>query len=168
MLDVYGEYNNCLVATVTYDDYVHTDEEIQLKEIFRHPLGYYINVVYDGHYPIWVYNDNKLYALSEAYNNGYLTIDDIKDISVKSYKNLLGHTHNYIDGLCECKEYDVNWLNENFRLSDEQILFNGNVDEDFNYDANLLTLKHSKTYIELSERYFGIDEITKILYISST
>ena len=78
------------------------------------------------------------------------------------------HTHNYIDGLCECGEFDSVWLNENFRLSDEQILFEGSVDDEFNCNVILLTLKHTTTFIELSKRYFGIDEITEVVYISST
>ena len=77
-------------------------------------------------------------------------------------------THNYIDGLCDCGEFDSVWLNENFRLSDEQILFKGSVDDEFNCDVILLTLKHTTTYIELSKRHFKIDEITKVSYISST
>ena len=76
--------------------------------------------------------------------------------------------HNFIDGLCECGEFDISWLNENFRLSDEQILFKGSVDDEFNCDVILLTLKHTTTYIELSKRHFKIDEITKVSYISST
>ena len=78
------------------------------------------------------------------------------------------HTHNYIEGLCACGEFDSVWLNENFRLSDEQILFKGSVEDEFNCDVILLTLKHTTTYIELSKRYFGIDEITEVRYISST
>lgn len=78
------------------------------------------------------------------------------------------HTHNYIDGLCECGEFDSVWLNENFRLSDEQILFKGSVDDEFNCDVILLTLKHTTTYIELSKKHFKLDEITEVVYISST
>ena len=75
------------------------------------------------------------------------------------------HTHNYIDGLCDCGEFDSVWLNENFRLSDEQILFKGSVDDEFNCDVILLTLKHTTTYIELSKRYFKIDNISKVEYL---
>ena len=78
------------------------------------------------------------------------------------------HNCEYIDGLCDCGQFDINWLNENFRLTDEQIIFKGDVNEEFNCDVILLTLKHSTTYIELSKRYFGIDEITEVVYISST
>lgn len=76
MLDVYGEYNNCLVATVTYDGYVHTDEDWTLTDTFGD-----ISISYSGYYPIWVCKDSKLYTLKAAYNNGYLTMDDIIKIS---------------------------------------------------------------------------------------
>ena len=168
MLDVYGEYNDCLVATVTWDGYVHTDVEIRLSESFRMPLGYYIEIAYDAHYPIWVCYNDALYTLTQAYNNGYLTIDDIKQIFAKNAYYIFGHTHDYIDGLCECGEFDSVWLNENFRLSEEQILFDGSVDDEFNCDVILLTLKHTTTYIELSKRHFKLDEITEVVYISST
>ena len=168
MLDVYGEYNDCLVATVTYDGYDHTDVEIRLSESFRMPLGYYIEIAYDAHYPIWVCYNGALYTLTQAYNNGYLTIDDIKQIFAKNAYYIFGHTHDYIDGLCDCGEFDSVWLNENFRLSDEQILFKGSVDDEFNCDVILLTLKHTTTYIELSKRHFKLDEITEVVYISST
>ena len=80
----------------------------------------------------------------------------------------LEHSHDYIEGLCDCGEFDSVWLNENFRLSDEQILFKGSVDDEFNCDVILLTLKHTTTYIELSKRHFKLDEITEVVYISST
>ena len=78
------------------------------------------------------------------------------------------HNCEYIDGLCDCGEFDSVWLNENFRLSDEQIFFKGSVDDEFNCDVILLTLKHTTTYIELSKRHFKLDEITEVVYISST
>ena len=77
-------------------------------------------------------------------------------------------SHNYINGLCDCGEFDSVWLNENFRLSDEQILFKGSIDDEFNCDVILLTLKHTTTYIELSKKHFKLDEITEVVYISST
>jgi hypothetical protein len=82
--------------------------------------------------------------------------------------NLQKHEHNYIEGLCDCGEFDSVWLNVNFRLSDEQILFKGSVDDEFNCDIILLTLKHTTTYIELSKKHFKLDEITEVVYISST
>ena len=82
--------------------------------------------------------------------------------------NLQKHEHNYIEGLCDCGDFDCVWLNENFRLSDEQILFKGSVDDEFNCDVILLTLKHTTTYIELSKKHFKLDEITEVVYISST
>jgi len=78
MFDVYGEYGDCLVATVTWDGYVHTDVYNPLTETFGD-----ISITYDAHYPIYVYYNAKIYSLTEAYNNGYLTIDDIKDIAEK-------------------------------------------------------------------------------------
>ena len=86
----------------------------------------------------------------------------------KEPSELLEHTHNYIDGLCECGEFEISWLNVNFRLSDEQILFKGSVNDEFKCDVILLTLKHTTTYIELSKRHFKLDEITEVVYISST
>ena len=79
MLDVYGEYNDCLVSTVTYDGYVHTDVKWTLSETFGD-----LTITYSGYYPIWVCYNSKLYTLTEAYNNGYLTIDDIRVIAEKA------------------------------------------------------------------------------------
>ena len=78
MFDVYGEYGDCLVATVKWDGYVHTDVYIPLTETFGD-----ISITYDANYPIYVYYNAKIYSLTEAYNNGYLTIDDIRDIAGK-------------------------------------------------------------------------------------
>ena len=77
-------------------------------------------------------------------------------------------SHNYINGLCDCGEFDSVWLNENFRLSDEQILFKGSIDDEFNCDVILLTLKHTTTCIELSKKHFKLDEIAEVEYIIST
>lgn len=82
--------------------------------------------------------------------------------------NLQKHEHNYIEGLCDCGEFDSVWLNEDFRLSDEQILFKGSVEDEFNCDVIILTLKHTTTYIELSKRYFKIDNISKVEYLGET
>lgn len=89
-------------------------------------------------------------------------------VTKKEPTEWLEHSHNYIDGLCDCGEFDINWLNENFRISDEQILFKGSIDDEFNCDVIILTLKHTTTYIELSKRHFKLDEITDVVYISST
>ena len=78
MLDVYGEYNDCLVATAFYDGYVHFDVLWIVTETFGD-----ISISYSGFYPIWVCKDSKLYTLTEAYNNGYLTINDIAIIAYK-------------------------------------------------------------------------------------
>lgn len=78
MLDVYGEYNDCLVSTVTYDGYVHTDEDWLITGSYGG-----INVTYSGYYPIYVYYQSKLYTLKEAFDNGYLSLSDIRKISNK-------------------------------------------------------------------------------------
>ena len=75
------------------------------------------------------------------------------------------HSHDYIDGLCDCGEFDNVWLNKNFDLTEEKILFGGSVDDDFNCDIILLTIKHTTTYIELTKRHFKIDCITKVEYV---
>ena len=78
MFDVYGEYGDCLVATVTWDGYVHTDEALTVTDNFED-----VSITYDLHYPIYVCYNAKIYSLAEAYNNGYLTIDDIRNIAGK-------------------------------------------------------------------------------------
>ena len=78
MLNVYGEYNDCLVATVTFDGYVHTDEYIPMVENFGDVV-----ITYDARYPIYVCYNSELYSLTLAYNNGYLTIEDLRDIASK-------------------------------------------------------------------------------------
>ncbi len=89
-------------------------------------------------------------------------------VTKKEPTEWLEHSHDYIDGLCDCGKFDNTWIIENFRLSDEQILFEGNVDDEFNCDVIILTLKHTTTYIELSKKHFKLDEITKVVYLSST
>jgi hypothetical protein len=78
MFDVYGEYGDCLVATVTWDGYVHTDEALTVTDNFED-----VSITYDLHYPIYVCYNARIYSLAEAYNNGYLTIDDIRNIAEK-------------------------------------------------------------------------------------
>lgn len=78
MLDVYGEYNDCLVSTVTYDGYVHPTDIRSVTDTFED-----VSITYSLYYPIWVCKNSKLYTLKEAYDNGYLTIDNLRDISKK-------------------------------------------------------------------------------------
>lgn len=78
MFDIYGEYNDCLVATAFYEGYVHTDDVRTVTDVFGD-----ISITYSLHYPIWVCYNSKLYTLKEAYNNGYLAIDDIASIARK-------------------------------------------------------------------------------------
>ena len=75
------------------------------------------------------------------------------------------HVHQYVDGMCDCGEYDAQWLNENFDISEEKVLFEGSVKTDFSCDIIILTLKHTTTYIELDKRHFKIDCITKVEYV---
>lgn len=89
-------------------------------------------------------------------------------VTKKEPTEWLEHSHDYIDGLCDCGKFDNTWIIENFRLSDEQILFEGNVDDEFNCDVILLTLKHTTTYIELSKKHFKLDVVTDVVYLSST
>lgn len=113
----------------------------------------------------WTFNgeqvlDNKtnLYTAKVSNKENYNGV-----ISVVFEK--ASHNHVYIDGLCNCGEFDNIWLNENFDLLEEKILFKGSVDDDFNCDIILLTLKHTTTYIELNEKHFKIDCITKVEYV---
>ena len=78
MFDVYGEYGDCLVATVTWDGYEHTDEALTVTDNFED-----VSITYDLHYPIYVCYNAKIYSLAESYNNGYLTIDDIRNLAGK-------------------------------------------------------------------------------------
>ena len=76
------------------------------------------------------------------------------------------HVHIYKDGICNCGDYDNKWLDENFYLDDVKSLFNGNENEDFECDVILVTLKKSKTYIELSLNHFNNSKITYMEYLS--
>ena len=79
ILDVYGEFNDCLVATVTYDGYVHTDVCMPMVVTFGD-----VTITYDARYPIYVCYNSTLYSLTDAFNNGYLTLDDIAAIARKA------------------------------------------------------------------------------------
>ena len=118
------------------------------------------------------------YQVKEWIFNGKTVIGNKTDFftaivsSTNNYNSVISvtfekksHNHDYINGLCECGEFDNIWLNENFDLSEDKILFKGSIDDDFICDIILLTLKHTTTYIELSERHFKIDCITKVEYL---
>lgn len=100
MLDVYGEYNNCLVSTVTYDGYVHTDVDLTVTDTFGD-----VTITYSLHYPIYACYNSTLYSLTEAYNNSYLTIDDISEIAKRvgfqktSYQKFMTNFFINIDAL---------------------------------------------------------------------
>ena len=120
----------------------------------------YINDQQFGYPQISIHHGYECYEYE--YIIGYSNVD------IRFKEVPIFHEHEYIDGLCECGEFDSVWLNENFRLSDEQILFKGSVDDEFKCNVILLTLKHTTTYIELSKKHFKLVEITEVVYISST
>ena len=64
------------------------------------------------------------------------------------------HNCEYIDGLCDCGQFDINWLNENFRLTDERIIFKGNVNEEFNCDVILFDLKTYHNLYRIVKKIF--------------
>ena len=150
-----GHYENSKTVIAGYKLVFYVKSSSIDKEVLM-----YINDEQVGHPQISIYHGDEWYEYE--YIIGYSNVD-IRFEEVPKF-----HEHEYIDGLCDCDEFDITWLNENFRLSDEQILFTGSVDDEFNCDVILLTLKHTTTYIELSKRHFKIDEITKVSYISST
>ena len=126
----------------------------------------------------FIATQNDGYQVKEWSFNGEEVLDNKTNFytaTVSSKENYTGvisfifektsHNHDYIDGLCDCGEFDNIWLNENFDLLEDKILFNGNVDDDFNCDIILLTLKHTTTYIELNHKHFIIDCITKVEYV---
>ncbi len=127
--------------------------EIVMPDDVDAEIGFYLTLVNSNYY---------LYYANYSKDRGYYIKYAYKLIRVED------HLHEYVDGVCECGEFDDVWLNENFRLSDEKILYKGSVDAEFNCDVILLTLKHTTTYIELSKRHFGIDRITEVRYVTAT
>ena len=150
-----GHYENSKTVISGYKLVFYVKSSSVDKEVLM-----YINDEQVGHPQKSIYHGDEWYEYE--YIIGYSNVD------IRFKEVPIFHEHEYIDGLCECGEFDSVWLNENFRLSDEQILFKGSVDDEFNCDVILLTLKHTTTYIELSKRHFKLDEITEVVYISST
>ena len=150
-----GHYENSKTVIAGYKLVFYVKSSSIDKEVLM-----YINDEQVGHPQKSIYHGDEWYEYE--YIIGYSNVD------IRFEEVPIFHEHEYIDGLCECGEFDSVWLNENFRLSDEQILFEGSVDDEFNCDVILLTLKHTTTYIELSKRHFKLDEITEVGYISST
>ena len=150
-----GHYENSKAVISGYKLVFYVKSSSIDKEVLM-----YINDEQVGHPQKSIYHGDEWYEYE--YIIGYSNVD------IRFKEVPIFHEHEYIDGLCECGEFDSVWLNENFRLSDEQILFKGSVDDEFNCNVILLTLKHTTTYIELSKRHFKLDEITEVVYISST
>ncbi len=80
IVKAYGEYNNCFIACATFDRYFHDADVRTTTEIIEG-----IEISYNYYYPIWVLHDRKLYTFTEAYHNGYLSIDDIKNFKKNYY-----------------------------------------------------------------------------------
>ena len=150
-----GHYENSKTVIAGYKLVFYVKSSSIDKEVLM-----YINDEQVGHPQKSIYHGDEWYEYE--YIIGYSNVD------IRFEEVPIFHEHEYIDGLCECGEFDSVWLNENFRLSDEKILFEGSVDDEFNCDVILLTLKHTTTYIELSKKHFKLDEITEVVYISST
>ena len=77
------------------------------------------------------------------------------------------HIHKYIEGKCDCGEFDQSWLAENYKLDEEKVLFNGSIDDDFTDDCILVSLKNSRTYPQLSLRHYGIESAQFIEHLFS-
>ena len=150
-----GHYENSKTVISGYKLVFYVKSSSIDKEVLM-----YINDEQVGHPQKSIYHGDEWYEYE--YIIGYSNVD------IRFKEVPIFHEHEYIDGLCECGEFDSVWLNENFRLSDEQILFKGSVDDEFKCNVILLTLKHTTTYIELSKKHFKLDEITEVGYISST
>ena len=150
-----GHYENSKTVISGYKLVFYVKSSSIDKEVLM-----YINDEQVGHPQKSIYHGDEWYEYE--YIIGYSNVD------IRFKEVPIFHEHEYIDGLCECGEFDSVWLNENFRLSDEQILFKGSVDDEFKCNVILLTLKHTPTYIELSKKHFKLVEITEVVYISST
>ena len=113
-------------------------------------------------------NASSVEDLPDVVIGYYIDIVTMPKSYFDRYKKSEHHSHNYNDGVCYCMSFDEEWLNENFRLTDELVPTKVNVEDEFATELILVLLKHSPTYIKLSKKHFGIEEITKVNYISST
>lgn len=169
MLDVYGEYNDCLVSTVTYDGYVHTDEDWTITEIYGG-----IEVTYSGYYPIYVCKDSKLYTLKEAYDNGYLSLGDIRKIANKfsfgtDYSNWVKLNTEIIFGSYASmgKEFE-SFLTE-FNLFNARYLIIDSAEEFINFYTNLpLTDVEINSTESLNNYFKNYVIVVNLRYISGT
>lgn len=148
----YEEENHCVLVGCMLTFYVSSS--ITESEVIM-----YVNGIEYEIKDVKVDQGRKIFVYE--YKIGYNSVD------IRFEAELSNHTHNYTDGLCECGQFDTVWLNENFRLTDEQILFKGSVDDEFACDVILLTLKFTPTNIELSKKHFGIEEVTQVEYLIS-
>lgn len=74
----YGEYNNCLIAAI---DYGNVLLDIQTITILIED----VIISYNKYYPILVFYEKNIYTLEEAYEYGYLKLEDIKEFKSNYY-----------------------------------------------------------------------------------
>ena len=169
MLDVYGEYNDCLVSTVTYDGYVHTDEEWMITESYGG-----INVTYSGYYPIYVCYQSQLYTLKEAFDNGYLSLSDIRKISNKinhgtDYYNIVKLNTEVIYGPYYSMGQEFETFLTEFNLFNTRYLIIDNPEDFINLYTNIPFRDVEINSTESLNNYFKNNVIlVNLRYISGT
>jgi len=80
----------------------------------------------------------------------------------KLYENELEALYVYL-GL---REKSKNWVLNQFDLSGEKHIFNGDINLDFTDDCIMLTMMHTESYPILEASDFGIDNIIRVDYIA--
>ncbi len=173
--ETYEDYNKYMIRyALEYDETLKVIEGHYTDENNIAPAGtnlsFYVQTSSDDKKVLMYVNGEQYgnplftnYQGEECYKFEYMT--GYTDVDIKFKEVHLADIHEYIDGMCDCGAFDEIWLNENFDLSDEKILFKGSVNDEFTCDIIILTLKHTTTYIELSKRHFGIDCITEVEYL---
>ena len=169
MLDVYGEYNDCLVSTVTYDGYVHTDKDWMITGSYGG-----INVTYSGYYPIYVCYQSQLYTLKEAFDNGYLSLSDIRKISNKinhgtDYYNIVKLNTEVIYGPYYSMGQEFEAFLTEFNLFNTRYLIIDNPEEFINLYTNIPFRDVEINSTESLNNYFKNNVIVvNLRYISGT
>ena len=104
ILDAYGEYNDCLIVTAYFDGYVHPDD-VNITTIVMENIV----ISYDTYYPMYVCYNSKLYTLQEAYDNGYLNLQNIKD-----FKHAYYSTFTKNDLSCKLETRNIRIMEEQY------------------------------------------------------
>lgn len=98
----------------------------------------------DSNTPL-VYKNGYFFELKDAYNNGIVTKDILLDFQKKIEKNII--------------------LNH-FDLTDEKIIWNGNINDPYIVDDSVIvTLKKTETYPELDLSVFGLENAISMKYL---